>query len=598
MPLNEGQRKLQEQIAEDLRSVDGRRTEMKLKCEKLKNLWKGIRTRKAYTGRANISLPFPYWYTESMVPRYMGTVFSGREVFEVYPLTNGTWEGTQANKAIMNYQMMFEMEAYLIMLAFTEAINRKSMGILKCRWDPDGQHPELHLIRPGDYVWDPRVGPLWRRARWSAHFVEKDQGDLQAAAKAGGYIPEQVQLILQEQTNLTEVTKTGEKVGKSRAYYDTAEWWGRIPVDMIPDILGPDAAKAYEQSPTNKKYIPVVATQIGERLLRVVPNVYPQPVRSNIPSSPFLVGWDVHDPDEPGGWSEMEFIESAFNTASDMINQRLDNVTMAINRTWSVLKGSGVKREQLLSLPWGLVEVASHEDIKPIDAVNVTGDAYREVGMLADFMKSTTGMIDQQRGVDKPSVDTATGMQMLMARSDLRPDQKVKMFQHVIIAGLGDMMLQQNQAFLSAPKAGFIIGERDPQRALQRILPQEIQGGYRVSPMGFALAGAKDVRIGQLTNILNTLRGLEGMDMGVIMATVKEILSLVDIREGQTVVNEWLASRQRMAEAQRQGERANLLNTMRAQTQVRGPSALPGMPNQVGAIPASGAAVQPGGPTG
>lgn len=587
--LNDKQRKLQEVITLDIHSMEAAREEIKSKVERLNRMWHGERTRRGYHGRSNVSIPFPYWYSESMVPRLMASVFGGRDIFEVIPLPNGTLQGAKGNKSIMNYQAIFEMDAFPHLMGYSQMMERQSIGQMKIKWNPQLRSPEMHLIRPGDLLWDPRVGPFIKKARWKAHRVEMERGELEEGVKTKGYIQESVEAI--KSSNRLETATQGDSrgeniqtVSKFRAFFALQEWWGTIPTEWASELFPKEIT---DRIRGRGRFMPVIALWGMDHLIHVIPNPYGS-------INPFIVSTDVSDPFGIWGWSENEFIEGLFNATSDMLNQKLDNTTMNINKLWSVLKGSGIQREQLINVPWGYIEVQDHDDIRERETTHVTGDADRSINQLLETMKDTTGLLDQQRGIDKPSVDTASGIQLLLQKSDLRPGLKVQVFQYIVMAGIGDAMLRQNARFLDIPKVGYILGERDPEKALEIWDPQQLQGQYKVYPLSFALAGSRDVRIGQLTNLLNTMRGMElqGQGLDVVVPIVEEILTLADVRKAGRAVEEWKDAReQQKIAAQRQVQQQQVMTRQRlAQTLAQGaaprPVGIPGSANVPGQLPA------------
>lgn len=540
--LTDKQKKLAELIRDDLQSVEGKRSEIISKADKLDRLWRGQRTRKSYLGRSNISIPFHYWYTEQMVPRFMSSLFGGRDIMEVVPLPGSSFDAAKANKHVMNYQLMFEMSAFQYFLGFCQTMERWSSASMKIKWNAEEGHPEFHLLRPGELLWDPKPGPIIKRARWKAHYTEKDRGELEEGINSSGYIQASVEKLIasqaQQMTSTPGIGGSNNDITypKQRAFFPLWEWWGQIPVDWAPEVF-PDFAELQASGwRPQGKFVPVIALWGKDQLVRAMPDPYP--------TCPFLTASDVNDPFGMFGFSEGEFNEGLQNAVSDILNQRIDNVTMNINKLWKVLKGSGIRREQLISVPHGYIEVGSMKDLEAIEVQNVTQDAYREVDQILGLLKSGVGMEDISRGVDKPSVDTAAGMQLLMSQANLRPGLKVQLFHYVVVMGIGEIMLAQNTRFLPGQKMGFILGESDVNKAMQNYTAVDRNGTFKVMPMGYAIAGSKDVRVGQLTNFLNVLNSMGPNAPPVSPEVIEEICALVDIRKAMPIIEAWTKKRE------------------------------------------------------
>jgi len=504
--------KLLELVKEDIKSTETARSRMRTRVEELDRMWKGERTRKTYVGRSNVVIPFPYWYAESMIPRLMASIFGGRDIVEVLPRGNGTLLGARAHKALINYQLLFEMEAFVKLLHFCQSVIRKQMGVAKIRWDAQKRAPQWHNINVEDFASDPSA-PVLSEKRWMGHVVTKTKEELARGVIERGYDPEAVEAIIAK--NPETMVGSGidrVEVSKERGTYRLWEWWGDFAMDA-------DGSQ------------PLIVLMGEDKLVKWIKSPYKG-------LKPFIAVQDVVDPRQFEGHSEMKPIEGLWNITSDLLNQRVDNVSLGINRLWTILRGANVRRDKLISVPWGVIDVDAHEDIKDWAPKDVTNQAYGEVSQLMGIMKDTTGLIDQLRGVDKPSSDTATAFQGIVAQANLRPGLKVQVMQYMGIMRMAQIMIAENRMFLDANKAILIVGEANAAKAAMDVSPEMIQGEYDVLPLGVALAGSRDMRIGQLINGLNVLRGYEQQGLN-IFPIVREMVGLLEVRNGEQVTAGW-----------------------------------------------------------
>lgn len=582
MPYTPDQEKFRQLVKEDLSSVEGKRRKLKEKINARKRMYDSELPQRQYAGRANIRVPFPYTWVESMTPRYMGAIFGGSEVMDAYPRIGADFDSAQNVKNLLNFMLMFEMDFFWEAFAFFHSVSAAAIGVQKIRWENDKQTCSLHTINPLDFAMDPRVASV-SKAAWVAHKVGKTKDELIAGVTGAGYIPDAVERIVEGEPDQRLNEYDGTLLPKARAVYPVWEWWGKADIGPEPQDggIGPDG-KAMPGGMI-EGVRPVIAYYCKDELLCVKSSPYGDLV-------PFVTMADVPDPySYYDAKSELDTMESMYEAASDIINQRIDNVTLNINGFWTYRKNSGLNLGKLVSSPWGLIGVGDHDDLKRWDTQNVTQNAYQEVGTLLDVMKLSSGLQDALRGEGQPGVKTASGMQMVLQQSGVRPGLKVQMAQYLYVKRIGEIVLKEVQMFMSSQKAISIMGG-DPNKAIQSIHPDSISGEYEIMPRGFALAENKDSRLGQLNNTFNLLRGIANPNNPndpipqVIQLVLKEILELEDVRVPQGVLEPFAAPPPPPMDPQRQVALKNLQDAVHNQLK-GGPQGAPGLPNVKGSPP-------------
>jgi len=115
-------------------------------------------------------------------------------------------------------------------------------------------------------------------------------------------------------------------------------------------------------------------------------------------------------PNEMYGMSAVQIISDLQEEENTQHNQRLDNVSMIINRGWIRRKGSDIPNSALVNYPRMILDVPDiHNDLKPIDMGNMPSAAYLEPDLIAQIMemgisdvKAHLNNVAKQLSMDKP----------------------------------------------------------------------------------------------------------------------------------------------------------------------------------------------------
>lgn len=109
----------------------------------------------------------------------------------------------------------------------------------------------------------------------------------------------------------------------------------------------------------------------------------------------------------PGEWYGVGLIEpvlSLINQLTTVRRQRLDNVTLILNRMWKVKSTADVDPTKLVASPNGIILVDDMGDVMPLEIPDVTQSSYQDANqILADIFAATvpqslTGSIDDIKG--------------------------------------------------------------------------------------------------------------------------------------------------------------------------------------------------------
>jgi hypothetical protein len=109
----------------------------------------------------------------------------------------------------------------------------------------------------------------------------------------------------------------------------------------------------------------------------------------------------------PGEWYGIGLIEpvmSLINQLTTVRRQRLDNITLILNRMWKVSSTADIDPTKLIATPNGVILVDNMDDIMPLDIQDVTSSSFQDCNqILNDIFSATvpqalTGSIDDMGG--------------------------------------------------------------------------------------------------------------------------------------------------------------------------------------------------------
>lgn len=108
----------------------------------------------------------------------------------------------------------------------------------------------------------------------------------------------------------------------------------------------------------------------------------------------------------PHEWYGIGLIEPVISLINQLITvrrQRLDNVTMILNRMWKVRASADIDPTKLVASPNGVILVDNMDDIMPLDIPDVTQSSYQDANqILSDIFAATvpqsiTGSMDDMK---------------------------------------------------------------------------------------------------------------------------------------------------------------------------------------------------------
>ena len=125
---------------------------------------------------------------------------------------------------------------------------------------------------------------------------------------------------------------------------------------------------------------------------------------------PFTVVTYEKLPFEFYGIGIAEQLEQPQQTLNVIRNQRVDNVTLSIQKMFIANPYALISKKDLVSRPFGLIRTSDINAIKSVDIPPMSESAYREDALALDAGRMATGIDDWSRGEQGPASTTATAV--------------------------------------------------------------------------------------------------------------------------------------------------------------------------------------------
>lgn len=183
----------------------------------------------------------------------------------------------------------------------------------------------------------------------------------------------------------------------------------------------------------------------------------------------------------------IEYLQAELNTTR---NQRIDAVSVAINRMWKVLKDSGVLPNDLVSRANGIIWLDSMESVEEVQFAPLDASAYQEESIIKGDIQEATGTYNEARGAQSDTKRTATENAIRERAVSLRFDVKSKLFEGAGLKRLGFFYDWLNQQFIDERRKVRL--ETEEGFEWRDFGPEDIAGRYEYVPSGSAIEPTLD----------------------------------------------------------------------------------------------------------
>ena len=220
-------------------------------------------------------------------------------------------------------------------------------------------------------------------------------------------------------------------------------------------------------------------------------------------TKPFVASSFEPLPNEFYGMSAMQLIEHLQEEINTHRNQRIDNVSLVLNRMWKVRRGADIDESELISRPAGIIHVDNPDDITEFAMNDITASSYNEEQAAKTDMENTLGVPAVVRGADAGRSETATEVVTKSTNAGMRFDIKIMLFEALGFKRLARLMDLNNQQFIDDQRIINLVGEEGADQ-WKEVTPFDIIGEFDYRPAGASIdpAANKEVRRQQLSHMM------------------------------------------------------------------------------------------------
>ncbi|RLI55084.1 MAG: hypothetical protein DRP09_11020 [Candidatus Thorarchaeota archaeon] len=480
---NKGKAKTNESLAKEVvrkftHSMTWREP-FKQKWDRFYKMYRSHMTETAYPWQSKLWVPYSFSTVETLVPRMV----SNQPQIDILPrepndieyakiqsqLIDFQWEKMGMNEMMPEVAKGMAMYGTSILKVYWDRQERKTMSkVLVDELNPELGHieeeveevfadnPAVENVDLIDFFWDPR-GIDIESCRWVAHRMYRTQKHLEEQQKRGIY--KNVKLV-----KGTGLSYEDDQKSMRRGVLGVA-----IPDDVTDPGKKEDLIELIEYWEDDR----VVTVANRSIIIREEDNPYKHGKK------PFVRIVDQAVQHEFLGIGELEPIESLQYELNDRRNQRMDNVTLALNRGWLVEEGSGVDEDELVSEPGFVVHAHDKDKVEQMTTPDVTASSYQEETLIKADIQQATGVSDFTRGVGSDALanDTATGISLIQEAGNARFRLKIKNLE-MGIQKIGQMMVSLNEQFINDEQVIRIMGDAGAEWVTVR--PDDMRGNLDV----------------------------------------------------------------------------------------------------------------------
>lgn len=169
------------------------------------------------------------------------------------------------------------------------------------------------------------------------------------------------------------------------------------------------------------------------------------------------------------GTGEIEGIEDYIEQIATIVNQRNDNILLALNPVWFRNVNIDILNDKdLRNLKPGMminVDAQTNLDMRgllyPFEVPFITGASYNEVGQIEKWIMDKSGMQDAVRGMRGEGRETATGIARLQAAGGILFRAKILFALRTAFTLLPSQQIAWNQEFATNKYIELVTGEKD-----------------------------------------------------------------------------------------------------------------------------------------
>lgn len=246
---------------------------------------------------------------------------------------------------------------------------------------------------------------------------------------------------------------------------------------------------------------------------------------------PFKKMVDIPVQGEAYGIGECEAAESLQLELNATRNQRIDNISLVINRMWKVLRGSNIDPEQLVATPGGIIEVDSMDELEELKMTDVSQSAYREEEVIKRDIDSTLGVYDYAKGASPTRRETATTSTILAEASNERFKLKIMLLETTWLIGVANQIAALNEQYYDKEKVITLM--RDNSIIDVQVSPELLGGEFEFMATGSSVDPIynKAVRQQSLMQLFGVVNQMPFINLPVLVKKIFDAFDIKDTRE-------------------------------------------------------------------
>jgi len=350
---------------------------------KYRKLYRGVQDTKSYSGRANLFVPEIFANIEAKHARitrsYRGVAAK--------PQAEDDVGAAEAAEMLLDYQERIYGYKKVFSDMCKDALiygNSFAKVSWKVRSESEMDYPDVESVDPLDYFFDPDVVNR-HQTSWEIHRIYRTKEELEKDPRyfnTDDLVEGSKSRIAGSSRKNARLSSTGiSKRPQQSKKVELLEFWGLFD----PDEKGEP-----------REFLITIADQT--RVIRLEENPYVELLADFPNPRPFVHMQDINVPHEFYAMSSIEMAVKLQEELNDTRNQRMDNVTMVIDRMWVVPKTAGVDENDLIRRPGGIIRPNVPGQIEALNTPDVTQSAYNEEEIIKRDLQKAMGVPDIATG--------------------------------------------------------------------------------------------------------------------------------------------------------------------------------------------------------
>jgi hypothetical protein len=244
-------------------------------------------------------------------------------------------------------------------------------------------------------------------------------------------------------------------------------------------------------------------------------------------------------PNEFWGKSLADAVESLQLELNTTRNQRIDNVSLVLNKLFKYKKDSDIDPNQIISKPGHAIPVDEMNNLDTFDIGDVTSSAYQEEGIIKQDIQYITFVNDYAMGRTTPGTndETATAVRNKTDASNINFNTVTMMLNETGLKPLYDKIIKLNMQYMDKPENVSVDTPNGTETT--EITRQMISGDYGLKSANpnFELPASKEVKRQDLGYLFDSFTKNPAAATYInVPAFMKKMFALYDINDSDELL--------------------------------------------------------------